>query len=144
MGALEKLKLVAFAAKRKKSAADERRDKMTAQLTEQLKLVVAALGGLPYERKKIIWETDAQGNRQRVEANTRVRPWWQDGDNGTVQFVLRYGARPLEVRTGMAAVEVAKIADLPALIKTLMQAVDQGELDTQLAMAAVSRKPKGR
>lgn len=44
MGALEKLKLVALAPKRKKSATNERRDKMVSQLTEQLKVVDAALG----------------------------------------------------------------------------------------------------
>ncbi len=45
MGALEKLKLVALAPKRKKSATDERRVKMVSQLTEQLKVVEALLGG---------------------------------------------------------------------------------------------------
>jgi len=48
------------------------------------------------------------------------------------------------MRTGLAAIEVAKMAELPAVIKTLLSAVQQGELDTQLAMAAVSRRPKGR
>ena len=144
MGTLDKLKFVAAAPKRKQSIAEERRQKMVQQLTEQLKLAEAALGGVPYQRIKQVWITDTDGNRTRAAKPARIRLWWQDGDNGTVQFVLRYGARPLEVRTGMAAVEVAKMADLPALIKTLMQAVEAGELDTQLAMAAVSRKPKGR
>jgi hypothetical protein len=144
MGALEKLKLVALAPKRKKSATDERRDKMVAQLTEQLKLVEAALGGAPYVRKKTVWETDAEGNRKRVEADTRVRQWWQEQENGAVQFAVRYGSKPLEMRTGLAAVEVAKLAELPAIIKTLLTAVQQGELDTQMAAAAVGRKPKTR
>ncbi len=77
MGTLEKLKLVALAPKRKKSATDERRDKMVSQLTEQLKVVEVALGGPAYVRMKIIWETDAAGNRKRVEAAARVRQWWQ-------------------------------------------------------------------
>ena len=144
MGTLDKLKFVAVAPKRKQSIAEERRQKVVQQLTEQLKLAEAAMGGAPYQRIKQVWITDTDGNRTRAAKPARIRLWWQDGDNGTVQFVLRYGARPLEVRTGMAAVEVAKMADLPALIKTLMQAVNQVELDTQLAMAAVSRKPKGR
>ena len=45
VGTLEKLKLVALAPKRKKSATDERRDKMVSQLTEQMKVVEAAQGG---------------------------------------------------------------------------------------------------
>ncbi|ESW60653.1 MAG: hypothetical protein Q27BPR15_10685 [Rhodobacter sp. CACIA14H1] len=144
MGTLEKLKLVALAPKRKKSATDERRDKMVSQLTEQLKVVEAALGGPAYVRKKIVWETDGEGNRKRVEADARLRQWWQEQENGTVQFAVRYGTKPLEMRTGLAAVEVAKLADLPAMIKTLIAAVQAGELDTQMAMAAVGRKPKLR
>lgn len=144
MGTLEKLKLVALAPKRKKSATDERRDKMVSQLTEQLKVVEAALGGPAYVRKKTVWETDDEGNRKRVEANARIRQWWQELENGAVQFAVRYGTKPLEMRTGLAAVEVAKLAELPAMIKTLITAVQAGELDTQMAMAAVGRKPKLR
>jgi hypothetical protein len=144
MGALEKLKLVALAPKRKKSATDERRDKMIGQLTEQLKQAEAALGGPEYSRKKIIWVTDTDGTRKRAEANARLRQWWQEQESGAVQFAVRYGSKPLEMRTGLAAIEVAKMAELPAVIKTLLSAVQQGELDTQLAMAAVSRRPKGR
>ncbi len=44
MGTLEKLKPVALGPKRKNSATDERRDKILSQLTEQLKVVDAALG----------------------------------------------------------------------------------------------------
>jgi hypothetical protein len=73
-----------------------------------------------------------------------IRQWWQELENGTVQFAVRYGTKPLEMRTGLAAVEVAKLADLPAMIKTLIAAVQAGELDTQMAMAAVGRKPKLR
>ncbi len=144
MGTLEKLKLVALAPKRKKSATDERRDKMVSQLTEQLKVVEAVLGGPAYVRKKVIWETDAEGNRKQAEADARVRQWWQEQENGTVQFAVRYGTKPLEMRAGLAAVEVAKLAELPVIIKTLIVAVQAGELDTQMAMAAVGRKPKGR
>jgi hypothetical protein len=68
VGTLEKLKLVALAPKRKKSATDERRDKMVWQLTKQMKVVEAALGGPASVCKKAIQETDAEGNCKRVEA----------------------------------------------------------------------------
>ena len=56
------------------------------------------------------------------------------GDGGTVQFGARYGAVPLQLEPGKAAVEVTKLADLPEVIKTLMQAVEAGELDAAMAL----------
>jgi hypothetical protein len=44
------------------------------------------------------------------------------------------------MRTGLAAVKAAKLADLPAKLNMLIAAVPAGELDTQIAMAAVGRK----
>jgi hypothetical protein len=51
-----------------------------------------------------------------------------------VQFGVRYGAVPLQLQPGKTAVEVAKLADLPVVIKTLMQAVEAGELDAAMAL----------
>ena len=58
------------------------------------------------------------------------------------QFGVRYGAVPLQLQPGKAAVEVAKLADLPVVIKTLLQAVEAGELDAAVAAAMGSRGAK--
>lgn len=144
MAVLEKLKLVTLGPKRKASAEQERRQKLVQQLSEQLKLAEAALGGTAYERTKQSWGTDAGGVRIRVEKPVKVRQWWQVGDGGVVQFGLRYGAVPLELKKGMNAVEVAKLVDLPALIKSLVQAVELGELDTAIEMTVTARKSGSR
>lgn len=57
-----------------------------------------------------------------------------------MQFAVHYSAKPLKMRTGLAAVKAAKLADLPAKLNMLIAAVPAGELDTQIAMAAVGRK----
>lgn len=49
MGVLDKLKIVALAPKVKGSVEQDRRATLVEQLTEQLKLVEAALGGAAYE-----------------------------------------------------------------------------------------------
>ena len=51
-----------------------------------------------------------------------------------MQFAIRYGAVPLQLQPGKTAVEIAKLADLPLVIKTLLQAVDAGELDAAMAL----------
>ena len=142
MGVLDKLKIVALAKQVKGTVEQERRKKLNEQLTEQLKLAEAALGGTNYQRTKAAWETDADGNRYRVQRPVKLRQWWTVADGGAVQFGVRYGAVPLQLQPGKTAVEVAKLADLPVVIKTLLQAVDAGELDTAVAAAMGSRGAK--
>ncbi len=134
MGVLDKLKIVALVTKKKGTVEQERRKKLVGQLTEQLKLAEAALGGVAYQRTKAAWETDADGNRYRVQRPVKLRQWWTLGDGGAVQFGVRYGAVPLQLQPGKTAVEVAKLADLPLVIKTLLQAVEAGELDAAMAL----------
>jgi hypothetical protein len=142
MGVLGKLKIVALAKQMKGTVEQERRKKLAEQLTEQLKLAEAALGGMTYQRTKAAWETDAEGNRYRVQRPVKLRQWWTVGDGGVAQFGVRYGAVPLQLEPGKTAVEVAKLADLPLVIKTLMQAVEAGELDAAVAAAMGSRGTK--
>ena len=142
MGVLDKLKIVALAKQVKGTVEQERRKKLAEQLTEQLKLAEAALGGVAYQRTKAAWETDAEGNRYRVQRPVKLRHWWTVADGGVAQFGVRYGAVPLQLQPGKTAVEVAKLADLSVVIKTLLQAVDAGELDTAVAAAMGSRGAK--
>ena len=134
MGILDKLKIVAMAKKTKGTVEQERRKKLAEQLTEQLKLAEAVLGGMAYLRTKAAWKTDAEGHRYRVQRPVKLRQWWTVGDGGAVQFGVRYGAVPLQLQPGKTAVEVAKLADLPVVIKTMMQAVEAGELDAAMAL----------
>ena len=142
MGVLDKLKIVALAKQVKGTVEQERRKKLAEQLTEQLKLAEAALGGMAYQRTKAAWETDAEGHRYRVQRPVTLRQWWTVADGGVAQFGVRYGAVPLQLQPGKAAVEVAKLADLPVVIKTLLQAVEAGELDAAVAAAMGSRGAK--
>jgi len=141
---LDKLKIVALAPKVKRSVEQDRRVKLIEQLTEQLKIVEAALGGAAYQRSKAVWITDDLGNRTKAQRPVKLRQWWTVGANGAVQFGLRYGAVPLEVKAGMSAVEVSKLADIPLLIKALVQAVDQGELDAAIDAVTAARKGKSQ
>lgn len=142
MGVLDKLKIVALAKHVKGTVEQERRKKLAEQLTEQLKLAEAALGGVAYQRTKAAWETDAEGNRYRVQRPVKLRHWWTVADGGVAQFGVSYGAVPLQLQPGKTAVEVAKLADLPVVIKTLLQAVEAGELDAAVAAAMGSRGAK--
>ena len=101
--------------------------------------------GTSRKRKETLgggWED--VGNRSKVQRSVKLRQWWTVGTNGAVQFGLRYGAVPLEVKAGMSAIEVSKLADVPLLIKALVQAVDQGELDAAIDAVTAARKGKSK
>jgi hypothetical protein len=113
------------------------------QLDEQKKMVEGVLAGTPYVRTKQVWVDGDDGSRTRVERPVRARQWWQVGTNGTVQFGLRYGAVPLELQPGKAAIEVAKLAELPTVIATVMEAVAAGELDAAMAQRTRRARQEG-
>lgn len=142
MSVLDKLKIVAIAPKRAVSVEQERRNMLARRLEEQLKLAEAKLGGPAYDRTKFHWQTDENGDRKRITRSVRLREWWVVAPTGTIQFGLRYGATPVEIQKGRTAVEVAKLEDLPGIIKLLMKAVNEGELDDAIRFAAGSRTPK--
>lgn len=143
MGVLGKLNIVALAPKVKATAEEDRRAKLIAQLDEQKKMVERVLSGKPYIRTKQVWVDGEDGSRTRVERPVRARQWWQVCVNGAVQFGLRYGAVPLEMQPGKTAIEVAKLADLPSVIATVMEAVAGGELDAAMTQRTSRAQREG-
>lgn len=139
MSMLKTLKLVA--AKPAPSDTKTRnREKLIRYLADQKALVGAQLGGPTYSPTRMVTRKDEAGNRTRAEAPRHVRRGWFTDANGRLAFTVRYGAKPLELAKGMTAISVEKLEALPAVIDTLTQAVEAGELDAVAAAAAVERQ----
>ena len=133
MSALAGLKLVA--AKRSTSVAPvvQRRTKLLKKLGEQIELAKAQKEGRQYSATRMRNVKDAEtGMTRSVEMPKRVREWWWTGENGKTCVALRYGAKPVELAKGKAAVEVDGNDQLIAALETLRGAVDAGELDAQI------------
>ena len=84
--------------------------------------------------------TNDAGQKVRVEVQRRVRKGWFTDPSGKMFFQLRYGARPIELAKGMNAVEVERLAAVPELIDSIVEAVRAGELDAQLTAARDARR----
>ena len=139
MAHLEPLKVVAKPNFNPSTAEERRRHKLIVKLQEQLCLAEAQLGGSPYMRMRWITTADGQGEPQRVQRAVRVKQWWFKNAAGSVLLTVRYGAKLLPIANGMAAIEVGSLAELPNTITTVIQAVDAGELDSELAAASKDR-----
>ncbi len=110
-----------------RSPVDARRMKTIERLQEQKQLVENP----NYVRTVKKWAT-VNGQKQLVERERRVHPWWRAATNGSLVFFVRLGGKPIEFDKGKAGIAVASAEKLPGMIDTLIAAVRNGELDTVL------------
>ena len=139
MAHLTALKVVANPITQNKSAEQLRRNKLISKLQEQLALVDAELNGTSYTRMRSVVVSNQEGEPVHVQRPVRLKPWWSKTIAGQVLLTVRYGAVPLPIANGMTAIVVGEFSELPNTITTVIQAVDAGELDAELAAVAKDR-----
>jgi hypothetical protein len=140
MAHLDTLNIVAKPNIKPVTAADHKRHKLIIKLQEQLSMIEAELSGNSYRRMKWITQTNEQGQAERIQRTVRVKQWWFKDRAGNVVFALKYGAKPILISKDKSAVQVNSTAELPAVINTLIQAVNAGELDAQLSAIQSERQ----
>ena len=119
------------------SPVQQRRNKMSKRLWEQIQLAKAQAGGGQFSASKFRTITDTEtGLRKSVEVPKRVKAWWFVADNGKTAIAVRYGARLLELAKGKFAVEIATPNELVQTLEVIKSAVEAGELDEQMELAS--------
>jgi hypothetical protein len=108
----------------------DRRTNMIARLEEQNLL----LNDPNYTRTVRTW-VKKDGHLTPIDKQQRVLPWWRVNANGSYVFFVRLGSKPIEFEKGKNAIAVPSLDKLPVVIKILITAVRNGELDDQLAQA---------
>ena len=76
------------------------------------------------------------GLKKQVEVPKRIREWWFKNANGKVCLSIKYGTSVLELAKGKPSIEVASPDDLIKALETIKQAVENGELDSQIEQAS--------
>lgn len=109
-----------------------RRHKLLSKLSEQIQLAQAQQQGQPFNTTRLKTIKDEQGQRQTVEVQRRVKQWWWTNDTGKTCLNIRYGARALELAKGKVTVEVGAPEHLVDTLRLIKNAVELGELDTQI------------
>ena len=139
MSTLSTLKLVATKKPLHQPAIVIRRNKLSTKLWEQIQLAKSQISGESFTVLKYRSIKDAEtGLRKQVELPKRIKPWWFVSDSGKVCFSVRYGSWTIELAKGKPSVEVASAEDLVKALETIKQAVEAGELDSQIEMASAS------
>lgn len=91
MSFLNQVELSVYKPNTQRSPIARRREKLAYKLEEQLKLASDS----NYQPTKIVWNTDSDGNQHKVEQPKRIKRWWIERDDGSVQLTVRYGSKPL-------------------------------------------------
>jgi len=118
-----------------------RRNKLSSKLWEQIQLAKSQIDGTTFAVKKFRTVKDKEtGLRKSVEVNKRLREWWFKNEQGKVCLSVKYGTKVIELAKGKHSVEVSSADELVKALSTIKQAVEAGELDSQIELASGALK----
>lgn len=139
MSTLGQLKLTAETKPQHIAPVQQRRNKLSHRLWEQIQLAKSQIEGTEFIVKKYRSFKDQEtGLRKQLEIPKRIRPWWFISANGKVCISIKYGTSVLELAKGKPSVEVDSPHDLIKALETIKVAVESGELDSQIETASTN------
>ncbi|OOZ41330.1 hypothetical protein BOW53_04225 [Solemya pervernicosa gill symbiont] len=116
-----------------------RRSKLSARLHEQLEMAKAAIKHEPYIKYRSVWVDDTEsGEKVKKELPRKMRKWFFELHDEWF-FQINYGNRKIKAKGGMSTIKVGNMEGLVSAIELLIDAVNAGELDKQLADAYVRK-----
>jgi hypothetical protein len=136
---LNNLKLTAEKKPQHIAPVQQRRNKLSHRLWEQIQLAKSQVDGTEFVLKKYRSFKDQEtGLRKQIEVPKRIRPWWFVSANGKVCISIKYGTSVLELAKGKTSVEVDSPQDLIKALEAIKGAVEAGELDGQIEIASTN------
>jgi hypothetical protein len=139
MSTLNTLKLTSETKPRHIAPVQQRRNKLSHRLWEQIQLAKSQVDGTQFKVTKYkSFKDQGTGLRKQIEVPKRIRPWWFVAANGKVCIAIKYGTSVLELAKGKSSVEVDSPLDLIKALETIKQAVEAGELDGQIEIASAN------
>lgn len=116
-----------------------RRNKLSNKLWEQIQLAKSQIDGTTFVVKKYKSVIDKEtGIRKQIEVPKRIREWWFKNEQGKVCVAIRYGSQVMELAKGKTSIEVDSAQALIKALELVKQAVESGELDTQINTASAN------
>lgn len=114
-----------------------RRIKMLRKLDQQIAIAQALLDGGERQVKHTprVLNADICDVRDQ-ETRRRNRQWWFVAENEKLVIQLRYGNKVLTFSKNRNAIEVNSPAELLSVLQKLKSAIENGEVDNEIAIAA--------
>jgi hypothetical protein len=134
---LNTLKLIAARKTRALPEIVKRRNKLLSKLGEQRMLAAAQAQGQHYTPTRYRAFADADtGARIVKQVPVRIKPWFWTGEKGECLLAINYGSKQVELLKGKTAIDVGVVENLCTVLDTVIDAVRNGELDTQIENAS--------
>lgn len=142
MSKLSTLALSAASPRQQLSPVARKRRKLIEQIELQKKAAEAAISGNHFAHEVRRWQrVEGHADKQLVTLRKPVRHWWWKNEVGKVMLSLRQGSRIMELAAGKTSIEVGEMGALPDTLRTLLEAVADGELDEQLEKSVPQLRP---
>jgi hypothetical protein len=136
MSTLTSLKLTNATKPTSMPVIQQKRNKLTTKIWEQIQLAEAQASGGTYASKRFKTITTADGDRKTVELEKRVRPWWFTNEEGKICVAVKYGSKAIHLAKDKTAVELGSKDELVNTLKVLKSAIELGELDQEIEKAS--------
>jgi hypothetical protein len=116
-----------------------RRNKLLANLREQLAIARADAAGTLHIIHKRRWEMTETGDKYQIDVEKRLKRWWHATDTG-IAVQVRWANKAIEFEKGKSAIQINKADELVALFEKLILAAANGEFDKFLTDINKQRK----
>lgn len=117
-----------------------KRMKLIERLEEQSAMAVALQDKQPFTALKDKTVTDKDsGEKSVIKVPRKIRPWYFE-NSGHYYFEVKFGGKVWEVEPNKPTIDVGELSNLPEIIKLIVSAAEQGELDSFLLLDPVQSK----
>ena len=110
------------------SATLAKREKILKGLDEQIKIA----SNRSYQPVKYKWLADINGNIKRTAIPVKVKKWWVELLDGSVQISVYYKGKPIYMKDGRDAIQIDSLKELVAHLELLRASVNLGDFDDLL------------
>jgi len=138
--ALGNLQFVDTVRPRSMPAVQQRRNKLSNQLWQQIQLAKSQIEHTQFVVKRRVTVKDVEGNYKSIECPKRIKPWWFMATDGTLCLSVFYGSKRIEIVPEKTSICVANMTDLIDALELLKTETEAGSLDAAIELASGALK----
>jgi hypothetical protein len=138
--ALNKLQFVDAIRPKSMPVVQQRRNKLSNKLWEQIQLAKSQIERTHFVIKRRVTVKDLEGNYKSIERPKRIKPWWFMATDGNLCLSVFYGSKRLELIPGKTSISVKNMNDLIEVLQLLKSETEAGSFDAAIEHASGTLK----
>lgn len=124
----------------KMPAVQQRRNKLSNQLWQQIQIAKSQMEHTHFVVKRRVTVRDIEGSYKSIERPKRLKPWWFMASDGTLCLSVFYGSKRLELVPDKTSIAVKDMGELLKTLEILKQETEAGSFDKAIEAASGSLK----